>query len=505
MNWHLIWHYIEIVVIVAIIIFQVYILIRQLKKIKYFKELFNPKFVILPNPVNSKPNLSLRDNEFKDITQGHPLKKSVNSINTYLEHNYGSSVNFSIIEDIIDRECDVRDEEISQGNNIPLYLGLAATMIGIILGLLSMGSLSMINVSDESASSQFTQSIDSLISGVRLAMTSSLCGLAITTFLSVFIYKGAKVEISAKQSEILNLLQAKLLLPASNNELQGVKQSIDDFSRNVGQVINRFESVSNTNAQSAEIINDTLSKQLIVTEKIENMSLPRMTQKTIELFSQLNDNMQVYQGFTKYLELMNKISGELASFAQRTSDIETLAERFRDTLDESLRLTRFLDEHFKGIENVSTAALGVVDVADAHFREAVNKLSDEMANRINTLNSESNNFEEQVSEVFRAVGNQLQTITAEHVNKLSEAYSTAVPNFRKLDKLDYLDSISTSTQMSQLISAINVLSSKLDNIDKNTSGLTVLKPRPTIWERIFAKKKHKKEGKVTRSNKKAKM
>ena len=230
-----------------------------------------------------------------------------------------------------------------------------------------------------------------------------------------------------------------------------------------------------------------------------------MTQKTIELFSQLNDNMKVYQGFTNYLELMNKISGKLASFAQRTSDIEALAERFRDTLDESLRLTRFLDEHFKGIENVSTAALGVVDVADAHFREAVNKLSDEMSNRINTLNSESNNFEEQVSEVFRAVGNQLQTITAEHVNKLSEAYSSAVPNFRKLDKLDHLDSISTSSQMSQLISAINVLSSKLDNIDKNTSGLTVLKPRPTFWERIFNKKKHNKEGKVTSSNKKAKM
>ena len=501
----MIWHIIEICVIVAIIAFQLYILVKQWQKIKDFKSLFDPTFVILPNFDTSKPYLSLRDNEFHDITESHPLKESVKSINTYLDHNYGSSVNFSIIEDIIDRECDARDEEISQGNNTPLYLGLAATMIGIICGLLSMDSLSVINISDEAASFAFTNSIDRLISGVRLAMTSSLCGLAITTILSVFIYKGAKAKISAKQSEILNLLQAKLLLPASNNELQGVKQSIDDFSRNVGQVINRFESVSNTNAQAAEKINDTLSKQLVVTEKIENMSLPRMTQKTIELFSQLNDNMKVYQGFTKYLEQMNLISRELASFAQRTSDIETLAERFRDTLDESQRLTRFLDEHFKGIENVSTAALGVVDVADAHFREAVNKLSDEMANRINTLNSESNNFEEQISEVFQAVGNQLQAITTEHVNKLSEAYSSAVPNFRKLDKLDHLDSISTSSQMSQLISAINVLSSKLDNIDKNTSGLTVLKPRPTIWERIFTKKKHNKEGKVTRINKKEKL
>lgn len=488
MNWHTIdWHTIEIIVIIAIIFVQFFILIKQLLKIHSFKKIFAPRYVVLPNNFTIIPQLHLWNEQNEDITEEHQMKEAVKSINTYLDHNYGSSVNFSIIEDIINRECDTRDEEISQGNNIPLYLGLAATMIGIIFGLLSMGSLSGLNFSNTETSSAFTQSIDSLIKGVYTAMFSSLCGLLITTVLSVIVYKNVKNKISMKQSQVLNTLQAELLLPANNNELQGVKQSIDDFSRRVVSIINRFESVSYTNARSAETINDALTKQLSVTEKIEGMSLPRLTQKTVELFSQLDNNMQVYRGFSDYLGQMQIIAQNMASFATRTNNIESLAEHFQNTLDESLNLTRFLNEHFKGIENVSLAALEVVDIADAHFREAIDKLSAEIDERIKTLNNESNNFENQVSDVFTAVGEQLQTITANHVNQLSQVYTSAIPNFRKLDKLDKLDNMSTSSQMTQLISAINNLNSKLDKIEQNTNGLVAFKPRPNIFKRLFSK------------------
>ncbi len=479
-------HILEIVIIALIVAIQVFVLVRQILKIRQFKRLFEPQYNVFKN-ASLKPQLQLWDGENNDITSEHPMSEAVKSINTYLDHNYGSSINFSIIEDIINRECDARDEEISQGNSTPLYLGLAATMVGIIIGLLSMGSLSGLNLSDAETSNEFTQSIDNLIKGVMIAMSSSLCGLLITTILSVFVYKRAKNRISIRQSQVLNQLQAHLLLPASNNELVGVKQSIDDFSRNVGDVISRFESVSFSNARSAEKINDTLSKQLEVTEKIDNMSLPRITQKTLELFSQLDENMQVYQGFSEYLGQMNTIAKNLASFSKRTDDIESLTEQFRGTLDESLRLTRFLDEHFKGIENVSSAALDVVNIADAHFRDAVDKLTEEMNNRIAKLNTESNNFDTQVRDVFTAVGEQLQDITADHVNKLSEAYSTALPNFRKLDNLERLDNMTTSSQVTKLIEAIDKLSDKLDKIEQNTSGLTDLKPKPNFIRRLFSK------------------
>ena len=129
----MIWHSIEIIIIITIILVQLYILVRQIFKINKFKELFEPEYVVWNSPETCKPQVHLWDAEKKDITAEHPMAEAVKSINTYLDHNYGSSVNFSIIEDIINRECDTRDEEISQGNNIPLYLGLAATMIGIIL------------------------------------------------------------------------------------------------------------------------------------------------------------------------------------------------------------------------------------------------------------------------------------------------------------------------------------------------------------------------------------
>ena len=97
----MIWHSIEIIIIITIILVQLYILVRQIFKINKFKELFEPEYVVWNSPETCKPQVHLWDAEKKDITAEHPMAEAVKSINTYLDHNYGSSVNFSIIEDII--------------------------------------------------------------------------------------------------------------------------------------------------------------------------------------------------------------------------------------------------------------------------------------------------------------------------------------------------------------------------------------------------------------------
>ena len=102
----MIWHTVEVIVIIAIIIAQVYILVKQVLKIINFKKLFEPNYVVFNSPQTGKPQLYLWDVENKDISSEHPMSEAIKSINTYLDHNYGSSVNFSIIEDIINRECE---------------------------------------------------------------------------------------------------------------------------------------------------------------------------------------------------------------------------------------------------------------------------------------------------------------------------------------------------------------------------------------------------------------
>ena len=87
---------------------------------------------------------------------------------------------------MIDREIDVKDEEITLAIPIPLYFGLAATMLGIIFGLWAMPDINGDN---------FSTAINTLINGVKWAMGASLTGLACTIIITL-IYKTYKSEIS---------------------------------------------------------------------------------------------------------------------------------------------------------------------------------------------------------------------------------------------------------------------------------------------------------------------
>lgn len=65
------------------------------------------------------------------------LKNIVNTVNDYLLKNQGAANDFATIKDIVDRNCDAIDDEISQRLPVPLYLGLMGTVLGIIIGRLS--------------------------------------------------------------------------------------------------------------------------------------------------------------------------------------------------------------------------------------------------------------------------------------------------------------------------------------------------------------------------------
>ena len=126
-------------------------------------------------------------------------------INNYLINNFGSAVNYSIIKDIIEREIDTKDHQISQLIPIPLYLGLAATIIGIIFGLIAMPGMGgeTVNLS----------AVDILINGVKIAMFASLSGLFWTILLSSYVYSKASNKVLEDKNEQLTYLQENNCFP----------------------------------------------------------------------------------------------------------------------------------------------------------------------------------------------------------------------------------------------------------------------------------------------------
>ena len=174
--------------------------------------------------------------DFETIFKNDLHVKIQNKINELL--NYSSEVSFiiNVIEDMIDRELDTRDEEISSSIPLPLYFGLGSTMLGIIVGLIGIISKPV-----ESSGMQLF-GISSLVPDVMVAMIGSLFGLVFTTFLS-FAYKDAKEKVLREKNRQILDFQIELLkrLPKSD-----IKESMSEFSKNVSQLAESISKVSDS-------------------------------------------------------------------------------------------------------------------------------------------------------------------------------------------------------------------------------------------------------------------
>ncbi len=525
-----VWFIIEILVIVSVIVYQFYISREIYKNIHQFKDIFRDRLNVVSGYIE-KSNLNKKEKATDDIVFVEPekaneqadlfsdrnvvrisltetrgtgiIQRIKEAINLYLLNNYGAAVNFSIIKDIIDREVDIKDEEITNSITTPLYFGLAATMIGIIFGLFAM---------PESNGNHFSEGIDALINGVKLAMFGSLTGLACTTILSSVFYKNAKKNISKNRNEQISYLQATLLpelIKAEDTGVSGLKASLDRFARVA-------TNISDNVLVAAKKTGENIVLQQEVLDKAANLDVLKISKANLELFNRLESNMIAFTKFSEYVSLMSQISDNLRDFASRTQNIDTIISRIDSSLEENKRLSLFLTSHFEKIETAGLASLKAVDLSDSHFKEAIEKLSketeitlnqafrvvndsashfsgaieklkEEVDNRISRLNQEASGNESKLSEIYNDIGNKLSSVTAMHISQIQTAYSNAVPQFDQLSNLQILpkiqelvsDSMSrlqndSNTNNTRLIETINQLNKSLTSVTDNLINYTAV-------------------------------
>lgn len=454
-----IWHKIEIAIIVGVIIYQVFHTYRVLLNISKLKSVFSFKLFLKAGFVEKIKIGSVDfdstdiqyEESFSEIAGDDILKLSLvdsegknevitqikTAINTYLINNYGAAVNFSIIKDIVDREIDVKDEEITQSVTLPLYLGLAATMTGIIFGLFSMPELN---------NDGFSLGVNALIGGVKIAMIGSLSGLVCTAYLSSFSYKKAKRIVQKDKNEQLSYLQAKLLpelIKAEDTGVSGLKASLDRFARVASNISDNVLIAANQTGENLEL-------QKEVMEKVDNMEILKISKWNSELYKKLEDNMEAFTNFSDYISIMERIAAQLEEFAVRTSDVNKVVTGIDSTLGESRELTRFLTAHFQKIENSGDAALKAIGIVEAHFENAILALKKRTDEMINVLYSSAGDHESNLENIYKEIEENLKNITDQYVNSFKDAYSESIPKFSHLDNLELLKSINELTQKNNL-------------------------------------------------------
>ena len=289
--------------------------------------------------------------------ENNTLKTIVNSINDYLNNNKTVS-DFHLMKDIVDRNCDAKEEEINTQIPIPLYLGLVGTMAGILIGvgILAFGNglSALLNVEipktflnhypngtnietiNKAWSAEGVKGVISLMGGVAIAMSSSILGILLTKKKKKKL-RIAKLNVESNKHTFLSWIQVNLLPTLSDNVLGAVREMTGnlenfnkEFSKNTGNL-----------GTSLEKVNESYKMQVELLDSVRKIADKDLTYQNLQLYTALKNSTaeigtlgEYLQNTNEYLANVRKLNENLGLQENRTRTIEEVGEFFKIELQQ---------------------------------------------------------------------------------------------------------------------------------------------------------------------------
>lgn len=357
--------------------------------------------------------------------------KVLNSVNTYLIRNKGAVSDFNLIKDVVERNTDAVDEEINTLLPIPLYLGLMGTMLGIVVGLFAMPS-----ISDEN----FEKAIDILIGGVKIAMIASFTGLLLTVLLSGWKYKGAKTQAESLKNDFFTWIQTHLLPVLSQN----TTSSIYSLQANLLKFNDTFSTnVVSFNGVLSKIL-ESFDSQVNLMNELKDVDVAQLAKINVTVLQELRTSTKEFEKFNTYLHQVNsfvdnaqKLNFQIGNQLERTQSIELVAEAIGTNITANREIITILQSELQEVSNRKQFVSDAVIDVDNSITKSLEKLKehiDAQMESIRNITIKEESFLENLLGNDRGNLNELKKLGKLEKTMSSIEKSTSTQN-EKLDKL----------------------------------------------------------------------
>lgn len=420
-----------IIFVIAIIFLQIVLFVKTGRLISNLKKVLSGDFSTGTTVAEDVTVIRYKKDDKDKVSENIEA-----SINTYLRKNKGAVSDFNLIKDIVERNCDTLEAEITSQTPLPLYLGLMGTVAGIILGLfaitLSGGFSNIENV------------VEILMSDVAVAMIASFMGIGFTT-LTLWKSKQCKVTVEANKNRFYTWIQTNLLPVISKSAVSAItllQQNLTRFNDSFTGTVDRLE-------EKLGDVGDVYESQIEILEKIEAIDVKRMAVANVKVLAALDGSMgsldrfsQYMSNVTEYLTAVRELNGKLDEHLERTETLGVVSDFYKRQMKE-IELRQ---------DAIKSAVLSVDNVMKSAFATL-------QSNSEQGLRSMQEAFVGQMMSMQEMIAKQTEKLTVQMnqmpqiVQKLEEI--SAIPS--KLDKLiDRIEksNVGLAKQVSQSIRAI---------------------------------------------------
>lgn len=418
------------IIVFIVIAFQVSFFWKNLKRMHTFRDIFSA-------PSSWAVQINEDGQTVSGINgEGNSVFKLIkDNINDYLGNSQGSVIDYNILKDAVDRNCETIEDEINAQMPVPLYCGLAGTMAGVIVGLFSLlseDSISNLMTSGSKSVESATlamngaaSGINDLLAGVALAMVASILGIVLTTVNSV-LFKQFKRQEEEGKNKFLSWVQS-ILLPELPNDIS------DSFSMFVDN-LNRFNDTFRENTRglghTLEQINGAYSTQADIIKTIQQMNVTRMATANVKVLNALSDCTDKLEQFNVYLNSIQGYTNEIEAFRQQLSseaNMVYLLEEMRATL---ASIKNFFKTELGEIDQRKQAIRNSVDNVDTYVNEALEKLKSSSVTSVDDLKKAIDDQSEGLKKFLDQEKQMLQDMSQEVRNEFDRQISQ-IPNLAK--------------------------------------------------------------------------
>ena len=438
-------HQILIVGIVLFIIFiQILVGINTFMLIDKYKSIFKnisfktAKAFIPLSVINEKTGIDCEDEVYKipqdeveDIVEityitssasiSHPvLFQIIKSINTYLVKNKGAVSDFMLVKDIVERNCDAKQEEINIQLPMPLYLGLMGTVIGIIVGI---GCIAWGTGTDRGFAAFInnpSESIGMLMGGVAIAMCASFFGILLTCIAS-WLAKNATSQLENNKNQFYTWIQTELLpvLGGTENSLMRLQENLLKFNRSFSTNTTKLD-------KALQRVETSYENQIELMQTMQRLDIEEIATANVSVLHELQACTPQLERFSQYIHNVNEFIGQLNAL-NRNLDSQEKRTRLIE------KMGTFFEQEVKDIEQRKAAISQVVGTVDDRLQQ--------------TLHSLQENAEKSMQDMNEALIRK-QNIFNQALNEQQEVFKRKIQeNGNILDELKKLDDVVLAIKM----------------------------------------------------------
>ena len=397
------------VFVLAIIVIQFVLTGKTLKLISKSKKILSGEFYLRVIASENTCQVCHKCNNEDEVS-----KCIRDSINTYLEKNKGAVSDFSLVKDIVERNSDSLESEITSQTPLPLYLGLMGTVSGIILGLFA--------ITKGGGFSQIDTLIGELMDDVAISMIASFVGISLTTW-SLWKSKKCKAIVEQNKNRFYTWIQTNLLPVMSQSavsEISLLQRNLSKFNESFLGTVDRLE-------YSLDGVGDLYEAQIEVLQKIESIDVNKMASANVKVLASLNKTMpslenfsQYMQDVTEYLVAVRELNKKLDDHLERTEALEVVSDFYKKQMKEIEYRQSAIKSAVLSVDDTTKSAL---ETLKANSGQGLKSMQEAFVTQMSTM-------QEVISKQNEKLLNQIH-VMPQLITKMEEI--SAIPS--RLDKL----------------------------------------------------------------------